>query len=174
MKAYRWLDKLTSWFRKKVELFLREVWDTIFITETYRSQERQNYLYSLWRTKPGNKVTWTLDSNHSGWTAIDIAFHWEELYPSSMYSWREVAEVAKKYWIDWWYDLWKTDKPHFQDNWQALEEVEDKIFLDDSRFGHLIEKDLNNSFKFNDYLDDRPATIADIKELITLYDQRKR
>ena len=35
------------------------------------------------------------------------------------------------------------------------------------------QENLENSFKFNDYLDNRPAIIADIKELITLYDQRK-
>ncbi|MBT3726215.1 hypothetical protein HOG21_00495 [bacterium] len=48
-----------------------------------------------------------------------------------MYSWKEIAEIAKKYGIDWGYDLWKTDKPHFQDN---MKEFEKKIFLDESRF----------------------------------------
>lgn len=32
----------------------------IFITETFRSQARQNYLYEQGRTRPGQKVTWTL------------------------------------------------------------------------------------------------------------------
>ncbi len=170
MKTYRWLDKLHPRFRKKVELFLKEVWDKIFITESYRSQERQNYLYSLGRTRKWRKVTWTLNSNHTQWLAIDIAFKWKELYPKDIYSWKEIAEIAKKYWIDWWFDLWKTDKPHFQDNGKDYEK---NIFLEDSKFWKFIKENLENSFKFNDYLDNRPALIADIKELITLYDQRK-
>lgn len=170
MRLYRWLDKLDPNFRKKVELFLKEVWDKVFITESWRSQERQEYLYSLWRTIPGKAVTWTLTSEHTKWLAIDIAFKWKELYPKDIYKWREISEIAKKYWIDWWYDLWKTDKPHFQDNWKIFEE---KIFLDNSKFWKFIKEKLDKWFKFNNYLDDRPASIADIKELITLYDQRR-
>ncbi|MGE7115026.1 M15 family metallopeptidase [Lysinibacillus sp. NPDC047702] len=45
----------------------------IFITETYRSQERQNYLYAQGRTRPGQIVTWILDSNHKSRLAWDIA-----------------------------------------------------------------------------------------------------
>ncbi|MFJ7914785.1 MULTISPECIES: hypothetical protein [unclassified Lysinibacillus] len=37
----------------------------IFITETYRSQEPQNYLYAQGRTRLGQIVTWTLNSNTS-------------------------------------------------------------------------------------------------------------
>jgi len=44
----------------------------IFITETYRSQERQKYLYAQGRTRPGQIVTWTLDSNHKSRLAWDI------------------------------------------------------------------------------------------------------
>ncbi len=104
--------------------------------------------------------------------AIVIAFNWKELYPNDIYLWKEISEIAKKYWIDWWYDLWKTDKPHFQDNWKELVE-ENSIFLKDSKFAGFIKDNLDKWFKFNDYLDDRPATIADVKELITLYSQRK-
>lgn len=60
----------------------------------------------------------------------------------------------------------------FQDNWKELVE-ENSIFLKDSKFAGFIKDDLGKWFKFNDYLDDRPASIADVKELITLYDQRK-
>lgn len=171
-QAYRWLDKLNPRFRKKVELFLKEVWNKIFITESWRSQERQNYLYWLWRTIPWKTVTWTLTSEHTKWLAIDIAFNWKELYPKDIYLWKEISEIAKKYGIYWWYDLWKTDKPHFQDNWKELIE-ENSIFLKDSKFAGFIKDDLDKWFKFNYYLDDRPASIADVKELITLYDQRK-
>jgi antitoxin component of RelBE/YafQ-DinJ toxin-antitoxin module len=48
--AYRGLDKLNLTFKKKVDLFLAEVNKTskvIFVTETWRSEERQKELISL-------------------------------------------------------------------------------------------------------------------------------
>jgi len=164
------LNKLHPRFKLKVDLLLKDVWDKIFVTEWYRSQERQDYLYSLWRTRKWKKVTWTTTSNHTEGLAVDVAFHWNELYPKNMYTWLEIADIAKSYWINWWFDLWGTDKVHFQDNWK---EFKGHLFLKDSKFWGFIQKDLASSFSFNDYLDNRPATIADIKELITLYDQRK-
>ena len=130
------LDKLDPDFRKKVDLFLADIkknhGDMIFITEWYRSQARQDYLYSLWRTTSWNVVTWVKKSIHTLGKAIDIAFRDDkrtkeiekDLYPSDFEKWREIADVAKKYWIDWLYNLKKIDMPHFQDNWQPLEEVE--------------------------------------------------
>ena len=53
------------------------------------------------------------------WEAIDIAVKWKVLYPKD-FDWGKVAKVAEKYQIDWGYDLWKKDKPHFQDNWISL------------------------------------------------------
>ncbi len=35
-----------------------------FVNEGVRTKARQRELYAQGRTKPGNKVTWTLDSNH--------------------------------------------------------------------------------------------------------------
>ena len=42
------------------------------IVETYRSQVRQNYLYSLGRTVKGTKVTWTQVSIHTKRNAVDL------------------------------------------------------------------------------------------------------
>ena len=42
------------------------------VVETYRSQVRQNYLYSLGRTAPGAKVTWTQLSIHTQRNAVDV------------------------------------------------------------------------------------------------------
>ena len=122
--ADRNIDKLKEPFKSKVEKFINDerVKDKIFITEAFRTQERQNYLYSLWRTLPWTKITWTLNSNHSKGLAVDIAFKWKELYPKNIEEWKVVAEVAKQYWIDWWYDLWGRDKPHLQDNWKDIME----------------------------------------------------
>lgn len=49
-KAYRGLDKLTPSFKEKVEKFLAEVnkdSKVIFVTETWRSEERQKELVKL-------------------------------------------------------------------------------------------------------------------------------
>lgn len=42
------------------------------VVETYRSQGRQNYLYSQGRTIPGKKVTWTQVSIHTKRNAVDL------------------------------------------------------------------------------------------------------
>lgn len=42
------------------------------VIEGYRSQERQNKIYAKGRTKPGRKVTWTLNSRHTSARAFDI------------------------------------------------------------------------------------------------------
>lgn len=38
---------------------------SVFATCTYRSPKEQAELYAIGRTKPGKKVTWTLDSKHN-------------------------------------------------------------------------------------------------------------
>lgn len=90
----------------------------IFITETYRSQARQNYLYAQGRTRPGAIVTWTLKSNHSGRLAWDIAVGPPNvLYDVTVLN--KVGAIAQKLGITWggqksWVDAGKTDRPHFE------------------------------------------------------------
>ncbi|RDV25339.1 M15 family metallopeptidase [Lysinibacillus capsici] len=87
----------------------------IFITETYRSQERQNYLYAQGRTRPGQIVTWTLDSNHKSRLAWDIAVAPpRNLYDISTLS--KVGAVAKKLGITWggYWQAGNYDAPHFE------------------------------------------------------------
>ncbi|WPK12221.1 M15 family metallopeptidase [Lysinibacillus louembei] len=86
----------------------------IFITETYRSQERQNYLYAQGRTRPGAIVTWTLNSNHKSRLAWDIAV----APPQSLYdiaTLNKVGAIARKLGITWGGD-WtgNIDRPHFE------------------------------------------------------------
>ncbi|MGA3600341.1 M15 family metallopeptidase [Lysinibacillus agricola] len=86
----------------------------IFITETYRSQERQNYLYAQGRTRTGPIVTWTLKSNHSSRLAWDIAVG----SPKTLYdvtTLNKVGTVASKLGITWggnW--IGSIDRPHFE------------------------------------------------------------
>jgi len=86
----------------------------IFITETYRSQERQNYLYAQGRTRPGQIVTWTLDSNHKSRLAWDIAVG----PPHSLYdvtTLTRVGAIARKLGITWGGDwVGSIDRPHFE------------------------------------------------------------
>lgn len=86
----------------------------IFITETYRSQERQNYLYAQGRTRPGQIVTWTLNSNHKSRLAWDIAVG----PPQSLYdvtTLNRIGAIAKKLGITWGGDwVGSIDRPHFE------------------------------------------------------------
>ncbi len=138
--VYTWLDKLNSEFRQKVEAWLKETWDKIFITESWRSDERQTELYAQWRIKPWSIITRTTHSNHQDWLAVDIAFKWTVLYPNDYNTRRPIADIAKKYWIDWWYDLRWEDKPHFQDNFTTLNKnkMNDylEVFKDEQALGY--------------------------------------
>ncbi|WP_285397662.1 M15 family metallopeptidase [Lysinibacillus sp. fls2-241-R2A-57] len=86
----------------------------IFITETYRSQARQNYLYAQGRTRPGQIVTWTLKSNHNSRLAWDIAVG----LPQSLYdvtTLSQVGAIARKLGITWGGDwVGSIDRPHFE------------------------------------------------------------
>ena len=65
--ACRDINELLPAAQKACRLFMkkcREAGLKIFITETYRSQARQNELYNQGRTTPGQIVTWTKKSNH--------------------------------------------------------------------------------------------------------------
>lgn len=86
----------------------------IFITETYRSQARQDYLYAQGRTRPGQIVTWTKKSRHTSRLAWDIAV----APPKSLYdtaTLNKVGAIARKLGIIWGGD-WtgSIDRPHFE------------------------------------------------------------
>lgn len=89
--------------------------DSVFITETYRSQARQNYLYEQGRTRPGQVVTWTRNSNHISRRAWDIAVAPpRNLYDISTPS--KVGAIAKKLGITWggYWPVGQYDAPHFE------------------------------------------------------------
>lgn len=104
------INKLRSDFRVKVEELLKKC-PQIFITETWRSQERQNQLLASGASKVKH-------SNHQDGLAVDIAFRGSELYPKDMQEWKKVANAAYGLGMAWGYDLWShtgfIDKPHFQ------------------------------------------------------------
>lgn len=117
------LSELTKVAEQACRLLFQECYKVgiknIFITETYRSQERQNYLYAQGRTRPGQIVTWTLSSNHKSRLAWDIAVG----PPQSLYdiaTLNRVGAIAKKLGITWG-GSWtgNIDRPHFEvkSNW---------------------------------------------------------
>ena len=113
------LLELNDKTREAAELFLKiaeEEGLPVLITETYRTQERQEYLYEQGRTRPGQIVTWTKNSNHTKRNAFDIAKNVPGEEYSDLDFFRKCAEIGKEiglspgyYWEDG-----KQDMPHFE------------------------------------------------------------
>lgn len=88
------------------------------ITDGARTQEDQAELFAIGRTKPGDKVTWTLNSRHIGGFAADVI-----PYPvdyEDLDRFHQLAGVIKAaasledVELEWGYDLWGKDYPHWQ------------------------------------------------------------
>lgn len=115
------LNELTPKTRQKAELFLELCHaEGLYpkITETYRTQERQNYLYEQGRSRDGKVVTWTRDSRHTKRYAFDICKEGANPYDDEEF-FRRCAEIGKSigltpgyYWSEY------QDMPHYQyDAW---------------------------------------------------------
>ncbi len=113
------IKELTKSAQKACNLFLAECKKqglNVLITETYRSQERQNYLYAQGRTRPGNKVTWTKNSRHTSRRAWDICKNVKGGEYSDSSFFKKCGEIAKSLGIVWG-GVWSTpDTPHFEVN----------------------------------------------------------
>ena len=116
------LNELLPVSEKACRLLFQECYKAgirnIFITETYRSQQRQNYLYAQGRTRSGQIVTWTTSSRHTSRLAWDIACSSPSLYDTATLN--KVGAIARRLGITWGGD-WKgsIDRPHFEvsKNW---------------------------------------------------------
>jgi len=113
------LSELTAAAQTACSLLFQECFKAgivdIFITETFRSQSRQNYLYEQGRTRPGQVVTWTRNSNHTSRRAWDVAVSPpRNLYDISTLS--KVGAIAKKLGIEWggYWPVGQYDAPHFE------------------------------------------------------------
>lgn len=130
-KMVRDISALSPEAQKACNLFMAECKKRglkVLITETYRSQERQNYLYEQGRTRPGKVVTWTKKSRHTSRRAWDICKNkkGEEYSDESFF--KACGDVAAELGITWG-GTWKTpDTPHFEvsENWN-YEGDEDKM-----------------------------------------------
>lgn len=116
-KTCRDINELSTVAQKACRLFLAECKREglpVLITETYRSQVRQDYLHEQGRTRPGKVVTWTRDSRHTGRMAWDICKNVRGHEYSDALFFKKCGEVAKRLSITWG-GTWKTpDMPHFE------------------------------------------------------------
>jgi hypothetical protein len=120
------INKLSKNFRKKFDPRRAEVlkkYPNAQVFETLRTQERQNYLYTIWRTirKDEKPVTWTLDSNHKNGNAVDIIFWGKREWP-----YLDVIEIAKKYGIR---NLHPKETCHFEDDGKPYNPIDEKAQL---------------------------------------------
>tara|TARA_R110002167_G_scaffold27348_1_gene93035 strand:- start:134 stop:526 length:393 start_codon:yes stop_codon:yes gene_type:complete len=86
-----------------------------------RTDQDQIEMYAQGRTKPGRKVTWTLNSYHKSGKAFDIYAYvnggasWNMKYMEPIA--RHLQKVAKEQFgidLEWGFDLWGKDGAHFQ------------------------------------------------------------
>ena len=127
-KTCRDINELTPTAQKACRLFLKKCEEAglnIFITETYRSQKRQNELWEQGRTKPGQIVTWTLNSRHTSRRAWDIAVIGKDLYDMTVI--RKAGAIGQALEITWGGEWSAPDYCHFEvmEDWTAPEEVEE-------------------------------------------------
>ena len=125
MGTIRDIKELKEVAKKACNLFLKECKTQgvdIFITETFRSQTRQNELYAKGRTTPGDIVTWTKTSNHTGRMAWDIASRGNNLYDINVL--KKAGKIAESLGITWGGSWKPADMPHFEvkNGWNAPKE----------------------------------------------------
>ena len=117
MEAIKDIAELTPMAQRACRLFLLKCEGQglkVRITETYRSQERQNELYAQGRTKPGQIVTWTKKSRHTSRRAWDICKNVKGEEYSDTAFFEKCGDAAKEAGITWGGN-WKTpDMPHFE------------------------------------------------------------
>lgn len=163
-KQCRDIKELAPLAQEACTLFLAECKKqgiNVFITETYRSQERQNYLYEQGRSRPGQVVTWTKNSNHTGRMAWDIACSPpNNLYDANVL--KKAGQVAKTLGIEWGGNWKPLDTPHFQisSTWKKPKEVyivtRVRLNLNGKvKEVNAINKDGNNYIKLQDLRDDK-------------------
>lgn len=114
----------------------------VLITETYRSQERQNYLYEQGRTRPGNIVTWTKNSRHTSRRAWDICKNVKGQEYADSGFFKACGQIAKELGITWGGTWKQADTPHFEisTSWIApAESEEDKMTTEErKKFNELV------------------------------------
>ena len=140
--ACRDISELTPNAQKACRLFLEKCEENglkVRITETYRSQKRQNYLYEQGRTRSGKVVTWTKNSRHTSRRAWDICKDVKGQEYSDSGFFKACGQIAKELNITWGGTWKQADTPHFEIN-TDWKESEDKPMTQQERvkFNELV------------------------------------
>lgn len=161
--ACRDINELTPAAQQACKLFLERCAEKglkVRITETYRSQERQNYLYEQGRTRPGNKVTWTKNSRHTSRRAWDICQNVKGKEYADSGFFVKCGKIAEKLGITWGGTWKQADTPHFEIGGDWTEQKEDNTMTQQERekFNALVEA-VENLTHTVDKLADRIRTL---------------
>lgn len=145
MKTIKDISELSPIAQKACNLFLNHCANKglkVRITETYRSQKRQNELYAQGRTTPGHVVTWTKKSRHTSRRAWDICQNVKGKEYSDRDFFEACGDVAEELDILWGGNWNTPDMPHFEigTNWTPPEESEDNEMTTEERikFNELV------------------------------------
>lgn len=142
-KTCRDISELTPAAQTACNLFLNKCKAkglNVLVTETYRSQERQNYLYEQGRTRPGNVVTWTKNSRHTSRRAWDICKNVKGAEYSDSGFFKACGDIAKELGITWG-GTWSTpDTPHFEINtdWKEPKGENEMTAEEIAKFNELV------------------------------------
>lgn len=161
------LNKLSAKGKIACQLFLKKCEEAglkVLVTETYRSQARQTYLYEQGRTRPGIIVTQVKKVGyHNSGNAWDICQNIKGKEYSDNDFFAKCGKIAKSLGIEWGgYWTGFVDKPHFQigNSWvepkKEDDEVVKKIKMQINgvvKEVNAINKDGNNFVKLQDIKD---------------------
>ena len=114
------LDELSPNTRELAIEFLNRCEENgldVRITETYRTQARQDILYEQGRTIPGSIVTWTKNSKHTERRAFDIAKNNTDDPYGDLEFFRKCAEIGREVGLTpGYYFEGNQDMPHYELN----------------------------------------------------------
>lgn len=155
------IKQLNVQAQKACTLFLEECKKqglNALITETYRSQERQNWLYEQGRSRSGKIVTWTKNSRHTSRRAWDICKNVKGHEYDDVAFFKKCGVIAAELGIIWGGNWKEADTPHFEIDldWKeptGADEVVSKIKISingKEKEVETINKEGNNFIKLQD------------------------
>lgn len=158
-KSCRDIKELTPQAQVACGLFMAECKKqglNVLITETYRSQERQDYLYEQGRTRVGKVVTWTHNSRHTSRRAWDICKNVKGQEYSDSNFFKQCGIIAKQLGITWG-GTWKSspDTPHFEigTDWKTPTKINNvgniKANLSDKELADAVSKIIKSGIKLD-------------------------
>lgn len=118
--ANRDYDRLHYDLRRRLGILedvMRRVGHPVFLTEGWRSDARQDWLYAQGRDEEGEVVTHARagQSAHNYGLAADYAFETQPIYDES-HPWEYLGATARVLGLEWGGDWRSPDRPHVQLN----------------------------------------------------------